>query len=531
MKKIIKKLSFLDYFCVLFILLFFGLICFVNIFGRQFGSFDIYSDMMYAVNMSDSCSFFPKDWVFGNQFYFIATPNLAAIIHSIIKDAYLSLAIASITMTAVSLITFFWCFKPFVSIRSLFLGALSFIGGTIFCYSASENVNGLQLFFTQASFYSCYLIVILFSLGIWLRCLKKNKYNYIILIICGICNYCLGMQSLRELLVLNLPLLIVSLVFSIIRKKRTNKTNIVAALLLGLNIFGFATMKLLIKVFGIEQNTILSSVSNNLFENIRNTSHDFLSYSGLILSNSLISIVAFIFSILSTIAVIVATVHIIKSKTIDAISISVFFCFVSILGVFSAGVLLIKTRAVYFFVWHLLTSVSLIYLSEHCFHKKKVHLAFTVYIIFLEIVSIGLNFYPDVQNIIHYNYAYNDLVACLKQKKYVFSDWRVIDLGVVSSYTNCQTVIGTYDFTGNENKLINHIEYLYSKQWYNINNLNESFFVFSDDSWNYINNNTSDAYQKALKSSLELVNTIKVYHKNYYVYSPSKEIYTHLVNE
>ena len=60
---------------------------------------DIYSDTLAARYMWEQKSLFPEGWVFGNQYYVVATPVLSALFYGLIGSMNLAMAIATTVMT------------------------------------------------------------------------------------------------------------------------------------------------------------------------------------------------------------------------------------------------------------------------------------------------------------------------------------------------------------------------------------------------------------------------------------------------
>ena len=74
-------------------------ILWINFHAKQWYSFDIYSDAFLARIMVEQRTLFPDNWVFGNQYYVIATPVLAAIFYALFHDTVLAMSLASSVMT------------------------------------------------------------------------------------------------------------------------------------------------------------------------------------------------------------------------------------------------------------------------------------------------------------------------------------------------------------------------------------------------------------------------------------------------
>lgn len=153
---------------VAIIALFFAGIVWINFFGRQWLSMDIYTDTYLATLMAEQCTIFPDGWVFGNQFYGFATPVLAAIIYKIFPDSFYAMATASTIMSLLIISAYIWCVRQYCSKSGLLVGVFC-----IFCLILGNNAagaqQGMQIFYTMASYYACYLIGILITLGLYLR--------------------------------------------------------------------------------------------------------------------------------------------------------------------------------------------------------------------------------------------------------------------------------------------------------------------------------------------------------------------------
>ena len=149
----------------------------INYLGCVWYNFDMYSDMFVAEKMADSLSVIPQDWIFGNQLYFFATPVLAALFNLVFHNGFISMATASTVMMILVLAAFLWLSKLFFEKKSIIIGLFCISGTFIFGNSASQYTQGFQLFYTMASYYACYLIGILFHLGIYLRLKNKIKVS------------------------------------------------------------------------------------------------------------------------------------------------------------------------------------------------------------------------------------------------------------------------------------------------------------------------------------------------------------------
>ena len=85
-----KKSSPQEFALIVGIILFAILIVRTNYSGNAFYNFDMYSDQLYARLVSEEGTVFPSDWVFGNQYYVIATPVLAGLLNTLIHNSFIS---------------------------------------------------------------------------------------------------------------------------------------------------------------------------------------------------------------------------------------------------------------------------------------------------------------------------------------------------------------------------------------------------------------------------------------------------------
>lgn len=520
LKKVSDKIIYSGF--ILGILLYLGTIIWINLNGQQWLCYDMYYDAVFAEYMSKSGSFFPENWVFGNQYYIVATPVVAALINFFLNNACLSLGVASCIMTLLVIGCYIWCIKPFISNRSLIIGLFCLIGGVSLGNNATTDINGLQVFFTMASYYSCYVIGILFTLGIWLRLYTKKSVNLFYIVIAILLNVSLGMQSLREMLVLNIPLcLLIVYVFLIERKKITklsllSKENSFAIIMLISNLLGIFLISLFIGIFEIKSYSILADSSSNLFENIQHSFSEFLSYTALTIPYistayiSVIEILRFTFAIFILLVVVYTVFSILKSKCKSPISLLIIFCLLSLFAIFLAGIFIIKLRAIYFFVWYLLVTFSFVYVSEKVFKKVTNHYKFHIIIIFVLLFMGFANYYRIFKfDFTNYNIKqefYKGITTRLQNDniKYIYADWRVPETGAIPALSDGEIICGTTYFNDSSDNLIEHFNYLYSKDWYNPENFKNSYIVFSDESLDYLNSETSDEYRDELFSNLTL---------------------------
>ncbi|MBQ3000704.1 MAG: hypothetical protein IJD63_03040 [Oscillospiraceae bacterium] len=218
----------------------------------------MYTDMRYAVEAWEEKSIFPDGWIFGNQLYAVATPVLAAIFYGLCGSMNLAMGLASTVMGILVIVSFLYLLRGFIPriggqllAITLFMTASLIFGGTF------RETNGWQLFFTMSSFYACYAIGAFLAFGCYIRG-KMGEKQLFPLIICVFLSFGTGLQSLRQTLIMALPIGCVELlcvVFRLWQKKEFfTKRTLIAATILISNLFGVITARLLqipqVEIFG-----------------------------------------------------------------------------------------------------------------------------------------------------------------------------------------------------------------------------------------------------------------------------------------
>ena len=277
---------------ILFILLllYFSLIVLVNFLSPpSYYNSDMYSDIILSEKIWTEKTLFPQNWIFGNQLYVIATPVLSAFFCSFIDNPYLSMAFSSTVMAVVVFISFLWMLKAVVpSLESRLYGLVYFVGIVLFFGDAAIKFRGWQLLFTMCSYYACYAITAFLAFGCYLRStLKWNSSFCATLLLTCFCSFATGIQSLRQTMIMVIPICTVEL-FAIIKNKLqkkvlSKKSSFVVCIISLSNISGIITQSRLNinqhEIFGsvnfISPEQIVSSISES-FSNILDL---FMSYS------------------------------------------------------------------------------------------------------------------------------------------------------------------------------------------------------------------------------------------------------------
>ena len=168
---------------------------------------DMYEDTLVARLMWEQKTLFPKNYLFGNQFYVAATPVLSALFYGLTGSMNRAMAWATLCMSVFLLLSMEWMLRPYIRRSSIRAAALLVFMASIFGPYSVFREDGQQLFFAMCSFYACYLICFFVVLGDYARARESEALRLPALLLSLFLCFCTGMQSLRQTCVLILPLL------------------------------------------------------------------------------------------------------------------------------------------------------------------------------------------------------------------------------------------------------------------------------------------------------------------------------------
>ena len=348
-----KKKSDITLSVILTILLlaFLGLVFFVNLScNPEYYDGDIYSDISYAKEAWKAKSLFPKDWLFGNQLYVVATPVLAAAFYGITHNGILAMGIASCVMSMLIVLTYDWMMKTVFNYNERTSGFLAMVGVLLIKSHIASGARGAQILFTMASYYSCYMITAFIVYGCYIR-IRQKKFNakqIPMAVIGALLSFATGMQSLRQTVIMTLPLIVCEILMTIIvlikDKKILSFSSIVFTLIASAaNLFGIIFAKSL----SLQQTTIYGDSGLKFIFDLKQIISKIItefeygivgSFKLMDSSNALINIAfpTFVLVIL-LIGFIINIVDFIKSKAcqedIFSLSVLLFFSCASVLGV------------------------------------------------------------------------------------------------------------------------------------------------------------------------------------------------------
>lgn len=361
---------------------FVGMVFYINFsINPEYYDGDIYNDINYAKEAWKAKSLFPKDWIFGNQTYVVATPVLAALFYGITGNGFTAMAIASCIMTVLTLLTYDWMTRTLFSYNERTAGFLFMIGFLLLKAHVATSQQGIQAFFTMASYYACYLINAFIVYGCYVR-IRQGKFTgkHIIPAIIGVAlSFGTGMQSLRQTAVMALPLVACEVLLIIIYSAKDKRfaisySTLFSAIVFIANIAGLVAMRFI----EINQNSIYGTTAfvssfkdffRKLFLNMESVALTF-GLDALELRVRLVASIPFLLIIL--IGFILCVKDYIKNKCNEQRRfVLVMLLTLGCVSVFAAGVLTdVVNRALYYFMIYPLLAVCVSYIIVK-FEKKR----------------------------------------------------------------------------------------------------------------------------------------------------------------
>ena len=361
---------------------FLGLVFYVNLScNPEYYDGDIYNDINYAKEAWKAKSIFPKNWIFGNQTYVVATPVLAALFYGITGNGFTAMAIASCIMTVFVILTYDWMTRTLFSYNERTAGFLFMIGFLLLKAHVATSQQGIQAFFTMASYYACYLINAFIVYGCYVR-IRQGKFTgkHIVLAVIGAAlSFGTGMQSLRQTAVMALPLVACEVLLIIIYSAKDKKfaisySTLFSAIVFISNIAGLIVMKFI----EINQSSIYGTTAlvksfrafgKKLFYNIEYVALTF-GLDALKLRIRLAVSVFFLIIILIGFILCVKDFFKDKSNNQGRFTLTVLLTF-GCVSVFAAGVLTdVVNRALYYFMIYPLLAICVSYIIVKCEKKR-----------------------------------------------------------------------------------------------------------------------------------------------------------------
>lgn len=523
---------------VVYLLLFLFIISIVwiNFHNCLWYDHDIYPDAYLGRLMSEQKTLFPDNWVFGNRLFTLGTPVLSAFFYTFVHNSILSLSLASTAMMILILVTFIWALNPILSKNEMGIGLLCIIGGVILGVRASSFIAGLQILYTMSSYYACYLIVLLFSVGVYFRIRNQQKRIGALIVLAFFLNFAIGIHSVREMLLLNIPLICLEgleILKGIARRtpvpqvfyNERFKLGYVSALFI-LNIIGvIVSTRIPVQKAPIIETGFVSNVKG-LLEKLIDSSLNVLNISGLtFLERGLVCFPLFISAICIVSIVVISLVTIIRNHDNGDLATWIKFCSISVFGVWLAGIFVLQARPLYYFIYYLLATLSITYLYQRT-KDKTLSNYLCIAIIGISSISYICNFATDFIDYKKNSNKAQDYAEQLCQEG-VECIYDVYDVKpVFASYSKDRIISGTIfiDLDMNNGFLFSSNSSLMTNEMQQDAYFGKALISMSSSHYQKIQNESSPDYLAAFNSKMELLRTIQIGSFDYMLFRPKAPV-------
>lgn len=388
------------------LLAFFAVFALINFkYMAFFGDGDVYADMLVAKEMWLQKRLFPANWVYGNQYYTVATPVLAALFYGMTHSLQLSMALATGAMSVLIVVSFLWMVRPFVKERWIGVCGLLLLVAAPCGYDILLLPQS-QLFFVLASYYACYLITLFLCFGDYARAAVSPERGLrpLPLALGLVLSFLTGMQSLRQMVVMALPMLAAELLLALLRKLRGlpfwpkgHRQGLLRALLIpASNALGYLFMlRLRIPSVSIYGRLSVHSAAS-LSEKLHADWAAIRAISGLdaaVFDRGRLFFILVFFA--SVICVLTALVFLFRRRPApDGAALLWLLCAVSLAAVLAASVVLdIRIREIYLFVWYPFLALSLVLILNSC--RERVAHMLLIALCVLSLANLCFSYGPS----------------------------------------------------------------------------------------------------------------------------------------
>lgn len=198
-----KRRKICEVFLFTAILMVTGLIVYTNLFHYCYKmNADIASEAVLAQLIWESGEWVPKSWYNGTEVRILFPANLAALFYGIFCNAAFAMGCAC-SIYSLGILGSLYFFVSQFSFRReeklLFL---------LLCLIISNNFVMLELFYLFASYYAIHIILLFLTLGIYVRLLDGVRVHRVWQALFIIFSFTIGMQGVRGILVLNVPMFV-----------------------------------------------------------------------------------------------------------------------------------------------------------------------------------------------------------------------------------------------------------------------------------------------------------------------------------
>ncbi len=391
-------------------------ICFgiINFSGfEKYCTTDMYEDTLVARLMWEQKTLFPDNFLFGNQFYVIATPVLSALFYGITGSMNTAMALATTVMSILILISLSWMVKPFIKQRHLRYAVLLAMVAGVYGPRTIVREDG-QLFFVMCSFYACYLICFFLLMGDYARARESEALRPAAFVLALFLSFCTGMQSLRQTCVSMLPILFfegLDILLRLIRHQGftlRRMSTLRAFSYLAANIAGMVFISLL----GVKRNEIYYGQSifsgASISQKLRDVQDALLTVTGFDFTRDEYKLFFSLLFLFYALLVVGALFTILKKKDFSsALAVFWWLCVIAVCAVIAASfVTSVSLRPIYLFPAYSLPALSLALLSKHL--KPRLLEASCLTLCVLAALNIYFSYHTDLVTASSRDYSWRE---------------------------------------------------------------------------------------------------------------------------
>lgn len=414
---------------------------------------DSYADTVVARYMWEQKTLFPEGWVFGNQYYVVATPVLAALFYGLTGSMNLSMALATTTMTLLLLIALTWLLRSFLDWTQTLAGLTTLVAATLVAMDLRFKPEG-QLLFVIASYYSCYLLTLLVVWGDYIQGLFKGKQTFCPAFFLGlVLSLATGMQSIRQTCIMVMPLLAFEclrvLLMLLGRISRNWMPTLRAGCVTAANLAGLVLIRSLhvpaLHIYGtgslIRPEQFFSQLRDILQAALQAVGIGYLQLDPpwFIISFSMICCAAVAMALWHAVGRVIQG----KAGALDAL---LALCVLSLLAVAASGLLLsITIRSPYFFIWYLLVCLSVVSLlgTNRAWRRQTV--------LFLLCIAATANLWYSYKHNVDLSLqnednAWTEVAGELMDGDYEILYGKYWDAGIICSHTDGKVLCSPWFF-------------------------------------------------------------------------------------
>ena len=370
------------------VIAYFSVFCVINFHGfERFCTGDMYEDTYIAKLFWEQKTVFPENWVFGNQYYVITTPVLAALFYGLGCTVNTAMAAATTVMTLLILVSFYWMVRPFARWHECLLGCALMLAVVSGPYIV-DAIEG-QIFYLMCSYYAAYLVTLFVVFGADVRGIKGCSYRAFVpmAVLSAVLSFCTGMQSLRQTAIMVLPMGIYELMrwaprvpevigtlrtlytyqntrplkAVMLRRLAREKGTMLALLIFFANLLGYGLVKLMdprnVTIYGQVRGQTALEQQENLQTAVRGLqSVTGLKYLNTDTWNGFVG--GFCLFLLCLVLVALVLRHRERSRS-EGLFLYLDLCVLSLASVFVISVVTdVALRSIYFFVWYPLAAIA-----------------------------------------------------------------------------------------------------------------------------------------------------------------------------